>query len=475
MKWLLICLVAVLLTACGGGGGDSSGSPTPTNTAPVGNAGPAQSVTTATVVILDGSASGDADGDSLTFVWNLTTKPPGSAATLTGVTLARASFTADVVGTYVASLVVNDGKTNSATSTVSVTATVQNSAPAADAGVAQTVVTGTFVKLDGSTSSDPDGDQITYSWALTDRPVGSAALVASANSAKPSFTADVAGTYVASLVVNDGRSKSNSSTVSVTATDPIVVKAATILVDTVWTAATYLLDGVVSVAPTATLTISPGSLVVGRDMGSRLLVSGSLIAIGTSEKRITFGTLPAQESGFQARKFGGVFLANSSNSRIEFVVFENAAREALSLDGTSVVALRNVLFRNNEWAITDSFGYQFMDIQYCSFIENSSVFFGIRPTVGSVFAMNDFRNNTSVFEMVYPVGPMIINNNNFIANETVVRAPEVSGTFGMKNNWWGTVDEATIELLIYDFLDLSTLQRVEYSPVLLAPAQAGSL
>lgn len=91
-----------------------------------------------------------------------------------------------------------------------------NTPPTANAGPIQNVVAGTLVTLDGSASSDVDGDQLTYSWSLTSKPAGSAAALASATSAKPTFTADAAGTYVASLTVNDGKVNSTAAMVTVT-------------------------------------------------------------------------------------------------------------------------------------------------------------------------------------------------------------------------------------------------------------------
>jgi uncharacterized protein (TIGR03790 family) len=133
-------------------------------------------------------------------------------------TSVKSTFTADVAGTYVASLTVNDGKLSSSPATVSVTATVGNIAPVANAGPAQSVAAGTLVTLDGSASSDPNNDALTYSWSLTSRPAGSGAALLSPTSVKPTFTADVAGSYVASLTVNDGKISSTPATVSVTAT-----------------------------------------------------------------------------------------------------------------------------------------------------------------------------------------------------------------------------------------------------------------
>ena len=220
VRRICVAALAVALTACGGGGSGGDTSAPTTNSAPTANAGASQNVTTATLITLNGSASSDSNGDSLTYSWSLTSKPAGSAATLLGATSAAPTFTADAAGIYVASLVVNDGKVSSTSSTVTVTATVSNAAPVANAGTAQNVTTATLVTLNGSSSSDANGDSLTYSWSLTFKPAGSAAALAGATSAGPTFTADIAGTYVASLVVNDGKVNSGTATVLVAAVDP---------------------------------------------------------------------------------------------------------------------------------------------------------------------------------------------------------------------------------------------------------------
>ena len=87
----------------------------------------------------------------------------------------------------------------------------------ANAGSAQTVVVGQQVALDGTGSSSAYGVALAYAWTLTAKPSGSLATLSSASAVKPTFKADVAGTYVASLTVNDGKVNSNAATVSITA------------------------------------------------------------------------------------------------------------------------------------------------------------------------------------------------------------------------------------------------------------------
>ena len=185
------------------------------NTAPVANAGPDQTVAVGASVILNGNASHDVDQSALTYQWALTTKPAGSAATLANATTAMQNFVADVVGQYIAQLIVHDGMASSAPDTVIVTAGTGNTAPVANAGADQVAAIGTTVVLDGTASRDADGNALTWNWALTAKPADSTATLNDSMSARPSFLADKAGEYVAQLVVNDGTLDGRPATVMI--------------------------------------------------------------------------------------------------------------------------------------------------------------------------------------------------------------------------------------------------------------------
>lgn len=218
------------------------------NAAPVANAGSNQNVTIGATVTLDGTASSDANNDSLTYKWTLQSKPSNSSATLSSLTSAKPTFKADLAGTYVATLVVSDGKANSDVAVVSVLASVANSLPVAKAGANQNVVVGTSVTLDGTASTDANGDSLTYKWSLLYKPTGSLASLASASSSKPTFTADAVGTFVVSLIVNDGQA--DSATVSSTTVIAEALNAAPVAnagpSQTVLIAATVTLTGAAS-------------------------------------------------------------------------------------------------------------------------------------------------------------------------------------------------------------------------------------
>ena len=211
-----IGVLALCASLSGCGGGTTTATAT-TNVAPTANPGASQNVLVGAVVSMDGSASKDPDGGTLTFKWTLIGKPVGSAATLTNSSYPNPKFTADLAGNYVLSLVVNDGKKDSAVASVSVTATTANAAPVANAGSNQSVTIGSTVTLDGTASSDANNDSLTYKWALQSKPSNSSATLSSLTSAKPTFKADLAGTYVATLVVNDGKANSDVAVVSVLA------------------------------------------------------------------------------------------------------------------------------------------------------------------------------------------------------------------------------------------------------------------
>ena len=180
------------------------------NSRPVANAGADQSGLVNSPITFDGSGSSDVDGDTLTYQWNLTA-PAGSTATLSSPTAVKPTFTIDKPGTYTAQLLVNDGTVNSDADTVVIS--TENSQPVADAGDDDTVPLNSVVNLNGSDSSDDDGDTLTYRWTLLSKPTDSTAVLTTDTIAMPSFTADKPGDYTVQLIVNDGTVDSDPDTV----------------------------------------------------------------------------------------------------------------------------------------------------------------------------------------------------------------------------------------------------------------------
>jgi len=186
------------------------------NHAPIADAGPDQTVNEGSLVTVDGSASFDPDNDRLSYAWMQIGGPP---VALTGATTAQPSFTAPLVGptgtVLTFALTVSDGLA-SATDTVDIRIENVNHQPIANAGPDQTRNEGTPVTLDGTVSSDPDGDALTYAWIQVNGP---SVTLSGATGATPTFVAPAVNgggaTLVFRLTVSDGLGGSASDEVSI--------------------------------------------------------------------------------------------------------------------------------------------------------------------------------------------------------------------------------------------------------------------
>ncbi|WP_292433361.1 RHS repeat-associated core domain-containing protein [Methylobacter sp.] len=185
------------------------------NSVPVANAGADQSAFVGNTVGLDGGLSHDVDGNTLSYRWSLVEKPEASSTVIIDDHLQQCRIAIDKPGHYVAKLIVNDGELDSEPDLVAID--TQNSKPVANAGPDQINKTvGIPVELDGSLSSDADGDALSYIWSLLHQPVGSSAVVQQADQTKAVFTPDKTGDYVGQLIVNDGQLNSDPATALVT-------------------------------------------------------------------------------------------------------------------------------------------------------------------------------------------------------------------------------------------------------------------
>jgi len=185
------------------------------NSTPVADAGHDQSLTVlGAPAYLDGSQSYDYDGDAISFSWMLSV-PAGSLAVLDDPASPTPSFVPDVQGDYSAMLTVTDAW--GATDSDEVLLSFSNVVPLADAGTSQSVLVGDQVVVDGSGSSDANNDPLTYHWSFVSLPPNSATDLADPETVTTSFIADVAGSYVLSLVVNDGLVDSNPDSVIIDA------------------------------------------------------------------------------------------------------------------------------------------------------------------------------------------------------------------------------------------------------------------
>ncbi len=146
----------------------------------------------------DASASTDADGDSLKYVWDF-----GDGTTAEGGSKAKHSYAKG--GDYTVSVTVDDGKGICSNSTDSIRVKL-NTPPVANAGQNLTCCEERSSSFDGTSSTDPDGDSLTYAWDFGDGNTS--------NDAKTSHAYAKSGNYRVTLVVDDGSGTSCSKSTS---------------------------------------------------------------------------------------------------------------------------------------------------------------------------------------------------------------------------------------------------------------------
>ncbi len=255
--------LSVTLDSMGAGSVNVSPATTTTYTLTVTDANNATDTATVTVT----------DAPSATLTASPTAITAGQSATLTVASTnaqsavinpGNLSVTLDSMGagsvnvspatTTTYTLTVTDA--NNATDTDTATVTV-NASPSANAGANQSVTEGVTVTLDGSSSSDPEGETLTYAWSQTS---GQTVSLSDAAAASPTFTAPedltADATLVFSLTVTDARNL---------ASDPATVTVTVLAGD--------------NDKPTAALTADPATITVGDSSTLRVTSTNAASAV----------------------------------------------------------------------------------------------------------------------------------------------------------------------------------------------------
>ncbi len=177
------------------------------NRPPVANAGADGVIVLGGVATLDGTASSDPDGDTLSYAW---TQTAGTTTPISNANQASASVAPLAAGSYSFTLTVTDARAVTSTDTVTLIVT---RAPVANAGADRVIEPGGTATLDGSASNDADGDALTYAWTQT---AGASTPITNATQASASVAPTAPGSYVFTLTVTDALGTSGSDTVTVT-------------------------------------------------------------------------------------------------------------------------------------------------------------------------------------------------------------------------------------------------------------------
>jgi hypothetical protein len=159
----------------------------------------------------------DPDGNSLTFLLaagpsfvTVTTTTPGTGTGTGNVHLAPGFTDA---GTYAATVRASDGSL-SVDKSFTITVTGVNRCPTANAGGPYSGALGASIPFDGTASSDPDGDPLTFAWDFD----ASDGITVDATGSTPSHAYLVPATYTVTLTVTDNASPACSNTATTTAT-----------------------------------------------------------------------------------------------------------------------------------------------------------------------------------------------------------------------------------------------------------------
>lgn len=199
------------------------------NTAPVADAGGAYAINRGAPLALNASGSSDANGDSLTYRWDLDNdglfeeagEPTGATPSVNWSTLQ--SFGLDADGVYTIGIAVSDafGGVDTATTTL----TLVNDDPIVNLGGPYTINEGDALTLDVSTTFDPNGDTLTFQWDLDNdgdfdeagEPNGANPTVSWANLQSMGINDD--GVYTVGLRVDDGYGGLVTTSATVTVDD----------------------------------------------------------------------------------------------------------------------------------------------------------------------------------------------------------------------------------------------------------------
>jgi len=153
----------------------------------------------------------DGDGDHVTL--SMTGGTAGMSFADNGDNSGTFSWTPSFsqAGSFTVTFTGNDGNGGSGSASTAITVNNVNRGPTADAGGPYSGVTGVPVGLDGTGSSDPDGDALTYDWVFGDGEAGTGANV--------SHTYASVGSFTATLTVTDPSDLSDDDDATVTIAD----------------------------------------------------------------------------------------------------------------------------------------------------------------------------------------------------------------------------------------------------------------
>lgn len=151
---------------------------------------------------------------------------------------------------------------------------------------------GVAIQLDGSGSSDPDGQELTYAWTFSSRPAASSATIHDDNLETASFVPDAIGSFVVQLTVSDGDADDATTTtivIDVQSLGSISVDSVIPNTNSPAGEADYRVEAFDVLSFSADVVIEPGVTIrMGESSSITVAEGGSLSAVGTAALPIRF-------------------------------------------------------------------------------------------------------------------------------------------------------------------------------------------
>ncbi|MEM1088498.1 MAG: collagen-binding domain-containing protein, partial [Pseudomonadota bacterium] len=152
-------------------------------------------------------------GQSLTPVWSWLERPGTSVAEFSDASILRPTFTPDVNGSWIAQLdLFDDPSAAEPVKTLLINISTENLPPVSQIEARGLPGGASPITLDGSSSYDVDGQNLTYAWSIASAPSGHSASFDQTDRPTVDFAFDLAGQYVVQLIVQDNTGATSAVT-----------------------------------------------------------------------------------------------------------------------------------------------------------------------------------------------------------------------------------------------------------------------
>ncbi len=175
-------------------------------------------------VSFDASNSYDPDTTgSLTYTWSLISSPANSTAAIDNPSPSIANFIPDKEGIYKIGLTISDGIYNSVEEIITIHTVASNTAPNANAGSDATIPPREYYELNGTNSSDNEGDVLLYNWRVISRPDIASMTLKDEDIAIAQFKSSNEGEFIFELTVSDSIAEGKDTVKIIVSENPVSV------------------------------------------------------------------------------------------------------------------------------------------------------------------------------------------------------------------------------------------------------------